>query len=70
MRRAEKAKELFELIMQICNTYEELSLSGSIGISFYPQDGLTLDELYARADEALYEAKQKGKNRIEIAVGD
>lgn len=63
----QKAKELFELIMQICNTYEELSLSGSIGISFYPQDGLTLDELYARADEALYEAKRNGKSQFVLA---
>lgn len=57
----QKVQELFELIMQVCNTYEELSLSGSIGISFYPQDGTTLDELYAKADEALYEAKRNGK---------
>ena len=57
----QKAKELFEMIMQLCNNYEELSLSGSIGISFYPQDGTSLDELYAKADEALYKAKRNGK---------
>ena len=40
------------------------SLSGSVGIALFPHDGLTLGELLARADEALYAAKKGGKRRM------
>jgi predicted signal transduction protein with EAL and GGDEF domain len=36
--------------------------SASIGISLYPADGLTVEELVAHADEAMYFAKQSGRN--------
>ena len=36
--------------------------SASIGISLYPEDGQTTDALVARADEAMYFAKQSGRN--------
>ena len=35
----------------------------SLGVSSY-DNGLTLDEFVRRADEALYEAKNKGRNRV------
>jgi len=35
----------------------------SCGISGYPEDANTKDELISRADLALYEAKQTGKNK-------
>jgi diguanylate cyclase (GGDEF)-like protein len=35
----------------------------SIGVACYPEDGRTLDALAARADRALYQAKQEGRNR-------
>ncbi len=43
--------------------YEKFSSSGSIGIAVFPQDGTTFSELYQRADTALYNAKQSGKDR-------
>lgn len=40
----------------------ELSISASIGISFYADDSLNVEELILRADKAMYHAKQSGKN--------
>jgi diguanylate cyclase (GGDEF)-like protein len=36
----------------------------SIGVACFPEDGRTLDALAARADRALYRAKQEGRNRV------
>ncbi len=63
-----KAWELMTNIQKVCNSYKEVPLSISIGISLYPEHGKLLEELYARADAALYEAKHKGKNRFVFAA--
>lgn len=39
-------------------------VSPSIGISCFPQDGDTVQELIRCADEAMYRAKKAGKNRL------
>lgn len=36
----------------------------SIGVSCYPEDGSTADEILQAADKALYCAKREGKNRV------
>ncbi len=41
----------------------------SIGVSAYPDDGESLESLMTAADEALYNAKQRGRNRA-IAASD
>ncbi|HWD22771.1 MAG TPA: GGDEF domain-containing protein [Burkholderiales bacterium] len=38
--------------------------SVSVGVACFPEDGRTLDTLAARADRALYEAKQRGRNCV------
>lgn len=44
----------------------KIQLSGSIGISIYPEHGKTADALISNADTAMYQAKFSGKNKFEI----
>jgi diguanylate cyclase (GGDEF)-like protein/PAS domain S-box-containing protein len=43
-----------------------LRVSASIGVAFYPQDGEDADHLLRHADQAMYIAKQAGKNRYHL----
>ena len=63
-----KAQDLLINIRKVCETYESAALSVSIGVGLYPENGKFLEELYAKADEALYEAKHKGKNQFVFAT--
>ena len=38
----------------------EISISASIGIAIYPDDGTDVDTLVSRADKAMYDSKQRG----------
>jgi diguanylate cyclase (GGDEF)-like protein len=42
----------------------DISMTVSVGLATFPDDGLHADELVARADEALYGAKHRGRNRV------
>lgn len=44
----------------------EVQLTASIGLAFFPEDSSTGEDLMVRADLALYEAKNKGRNRFEF----
>ncbi|MBN9423591.1 MAG: hypothetical protein BGO63_11840 [Candidatus Accumulibacter sp. 66-26] len=43
-----------------------LQLSASLGVTLYPQDGGDADTLLRHADQAMYQAKQAGKNRYHL----
>jgi len=45
---------------------QELHITGSIGISLYPQDGETADILIKNADAAMYKSKELGKNQFHL----
>lgn len=43
---------------------KDVHISGSIGITLYPQDASTPEDLLRNADQAMYEAKRAGRNRF------
>lgn len=43
-----------------------IRITASIGISLFPLDGTTVDELLKNADAAMYQAKQTGKNAFQF----
>lgn len=44
----------------------EITVSGSLGISVYPQDGNDQETLIRNADAAMYYAKSKGRNNYQL----
>ncbi|MDI1310063.1 MAG: EAL domain-containing protein [Methylotenera sp.] len=44
----------------------ELKVTASIGVAIYPQDHVDADHLLRHADQAMYVAKQAGKNRYHL----
>jgi len=48
----------------------ELSIAMSIGASIYPSDAQTPEALLKCADEAMYRAKNSGKNKISFFQND
>lgn len=46
----------------------ELKITTSVGISFYPMDGVNYETLIKNADLALYRAKDKGRNNYQVCT--
>lgn len=65
-----RAEQLLRMAQETCAGNASVNISISVGVSMYPRDGRTLDELYAKADGALYKAKGLGKNRAAFATGE
>jgi diguanylate cyclase (GGDEF)-like protein/PAS domain S-box-containing protein len=42
----------------------ELHVTGSLGVSLFPQDGNAVEELMRHADAAMYQAKARGRNTV------
>jgi len=47
-----------------------LKVTVSIGVAVFPDDALSADKLISAADDALYAAKQAGRNRVRAALPD
>ena len=59
------ANNLIEQISQpILIQQQEMSVSASLGIALYPEDGTTSEELIRKADQAMYHVKNSGKNNF------
>ena len=49
---------------------QELFVSASIGLSLYPDDAGTVDEIIKHADAAMYSAKHLGRNNFQFFTAD
>ena len=64
---AKVAEKLLEVIALPFNIQPyELSLTASIGIAIYPDDGVELERLSQSADAAMYHAKQEGRQNYQF----
>ncbi len=62
---ADKAKQISTALEQSTEQARMgVNCTCSVGVAVYPQDGQRFEQLYQRADIALYEAKRKGRNHF------
>ncbi|NJN59787.1 MAG: CHASE2 domain-containing protein, partial [Leptolyngbyaceae cyanobacterium SL_5_9] len=47
---------------------QTILITTSLGISIYPLSGTSMEDLMVKADRAMYDAKELGKNRYEFAT--
>jgi diguanylate cyclase (GGDEF)-like protein len=68
---AEEVRKVIEdnpIQIQIADQRIALSIHVSGGVAEYPADGANWADLYRKADEALYRAKQQNRNRICLPI--
>ena len=67
----QKANEISSLFKKIIiEEIPVLKISGSIGISIYPDHAATYADLFIKADKAMYHSKEHGKDRYSIYTSD
>lgn len=57
-----KANDICKIFDLLYAGDDGTKITGSLGIALFPQDGDTFDELYRKADLALYASKRAGKS--------
>jgi len=67
LKRAEDAGAVARRLLEaVARPYvvngQPVTVTVSIGLAVFPQDGSDMEELLRRADDAMYQAKQQGKN--------
>jgi diguanylate cyclase (GGDEF)-like protein len=65
IRRAEKLRRTVAA-HHILHRNKKVNISVSIGIAMFPAHGSKTVELLQKADQALYEAKRMGKDRVSV----
>lgn len=78
LKNIEDNRQIEHKAEAVCNIFRQtytgqnrdFKISGSVGISLYPKDGKNFYELFKKADVALYEAKNRGKDGFAIYHGD
>lgn len=68
--RDEISQTLERLLGRLAEPYtlggQEIRISASVGVTVYPQDDVDPDALLRHADQAMYRAKQGGRNRFHL----
>jgi diguanylate cyclase (GGDEF)-like protein/PAS domain S-box-containing protein len=67
VRRAEQLRKAIAAV-PISFGPVQITVTASFGVATSPNDGRTSDELIAKADDALYEAKTAGRNRVNAST--
>lgn len=65
---AKKILDTFNESLQIAD--RDIIISASLGVSVYPQDGSTVEELLRNADLAMYRAKALGGNQFQLFTSE
>lgn len=68
MEKVRMAVEKWTVLLPKENRSIRITISS--GISTYPTDGMTKDEIIQKADSALYKSKLNGRNRTEIFLDE
>ncbi|MHC6204430.1 diguanylate cyclase domain-containing protein [Breznakiellaceae bacterium SP9] len=58
----QKAKQIREAWLKVIPPGSNKGITASIGIAFTPKDGLVYQDLFNKADEALYRVKEAGRD--------
>lgn len=67
----QRAEDLREKVHNIDATFHGQSLGKvtlSMGVANYPANGTTVESLIQRADQALYQAKVEGRDRVVVSI--
>ncbi|MCW9048955.1 MAG: diguanylate cyclase [Deltaproteobacteria bacterium] len=52
------------LLQEELRRFEQNSVTVSLGLTMHSADGISIDPLLKRADDALYKAKNAGRNKV------
>ena len=66
--RAEKIRAVLNAFDVVHGDKRVGRVSASFGVASFPQDGRDAQALLDAADQAMYDAKNKGRNRVELAA--
>lgn len=63
MGREEVEARIDGMLYDFRRDFSDYHISTSVGVAMYPEDGEDYDTLFKKADDALYQAKQQGKDK-------
>jgi diguanylate cyclase (GGDEF)-like protein len=70
LEQFEQQKDILQIVQKLHERFQtkllidghELTIHASIGVSLYPRDGISTEQLLQHADSAMYSAKKSGRN--------